>query len=353
MGQTGGQLVNVAEWVFPRVESSYDETHKLFVSFPSVAAPAVPALLLPPRALSSAPWHGPSPEAASNVGACVIYFHPNACDIGNSVNEMHTIRDGAFNGDAVVVAVEYAGYGLLSNYFPSVESIDILAEDAWQYCRKSLGFPGRRIVLWGRSIGTGPASQLARKRAARRKATAAGCRPIGGLVLIAPFTSLGDVVRLYSPSKAAAVVSPVVASMLKTYWSVDELVADDSMASVPLVVVHPEDDQLIPASLGRAVLDAASCSRKLGEFIADEDHNFCLRRCHLERARDFLAEVFAEAPATPSSPTSPCSAARSAEPADATPRRDVGRCSLRLRASQAEAGQAEGEVAADVDASTA
>jgi len=101
------------------------------------------------------------------VSTCVIYFHANACDIGNCTEDMVTFRDGALGGDAVILCPEYPGYGLLREFEASPIGIERVADAAWQYCRKQLGFKASQIMLFGRSIGTGPATSLAHAQAAK------------------------------------------------------------------------------------------------------------------------------------------------------------------------------------------
>lgn len=301
MGQTVGSVLvpNAAEHVFPPTPSSYGEDHQHLVRFPSGGDADVPAMLLTPTGYHSkrrdAVLGGrcgigvsgaAGAAAASSSTVCIIYFHPNACDIGDSLQEMAAIRDLVFLGDAVVVAPEYTGYGLLSDYQPSVDSIDLVAMAAWRYCRRTLGFAAWRIVLWGRSIGTGPAAALAQSRARRsieraeKRRELAPSKPVGAVVLVAPFTSVSDIVLAHSNSLFASLVSP--------FWAVRELVSDLALRDVPLCVVHPASDEIVPVEQGKAVLGASVAEAKEGIWLRGLSHNFSLEPGRVCDLRSFL-----------------------------------------------------------------
>ena len=57
------------------------------------------------------------------------------------------------------------------------------SETVFDFVSEVLNIPEQNIILLGRSIGTGPATYLARERSP------------GAVILIAPFTSIKDVAR--------------------------------------------------------------------------------------------------------------------------------------------------------------
>ena len=62
------------------------------------------------------------------------------------------------------------------------------AETVFDYLVNRIGFDSKNVLIMGRSIGSGPATFLAKKKNA------------GGLILMSPFTSLRDVVKGFSGS---------------------------------------------------------------------------------------------------------------------------------------------------------
>lgn len=286
--------MDVKEWFFPSVPPSYDESHELLTHFYTDGGTDVPAMLISPTDVSR--------DLGSKIAACVIFFHPNACDIGHCVSEMRLIQKAVFGGDSVMLAPEYPGYGLLQTYEPTVEGIDNVAVAAFQFAQRNLGFKASQIVLWGRSIGSGPAASLAcfaAKRVAdnsRRRAANPALSPrslgipdkseedeppIGALVLVAPFVSVAAAVA----SHAGQFISAFVDAM----WEVGELLTHESLAEVPLCVVHPEEDELVPKVHGERILTDAATSPKLGVWLKGEGHNFHCERHHLAPVRAFLS----------------------------------------------------------------
>ena len=74
--------------------------------------------------------------------------------------------------------MEYPGYGLYKDSSPNADLILNDAEYVYNYLNKRLGYDEKNIIIFGRSIGSGPSTYLASKY-----------KP-GCLVLMSPFTSL-------------------------------------------------------------------------------------------------------------------------------------------------------------------
>ena len=102
----------------------------------------------------------------------ILYSHGNGEDLGNVLPVLEAIQRLGF----AVFAYDYRGYGT-SDGRPGVEGVTRDAEAAYAYVSATLGVPDDRLILWGRSIGGGPAVHLAAQHA------------VAGLVLEATFTS--------------------------------------------------------------------------------------------------------------------------------------------------------------------
>lgn len=322
MGNAVSGAIGVSEMFFPAVPPSYDSKNDRLVWFRTEAGSSVPAMLVLPRwvTASSRPKHSSGRRKLSDeVATICIYFHPNACDIGESVREMEVIRDGAFGGDAALLAPEYPGYGLLAEYNPSPAGIDKIAKAAWAFCCTFHGFQADQVVLWGRSIGTGPASALALrlalggdaelrpraptgngreacsfgivqgKESAEEKPMALadelytkrfGGTPCGSLVLMAPFMSISDVVKTHA--------GPFASSFVDQMWDVCAAVSDEALTEMPLCVIHPEEDEIVPKVHGEQIYARSASRRKLGVWITGEGHNLRSTVYHMKPVREFL-----------------------------------------------------------------
>mmetsp|Transcript_49348 Transcript_49348/g.107457 ORF Transcript_49348/g.107457 Transcript_49348/m.107457 type:complete len:402 (-) Transcript_49348:24-1229(-) len=284
MGHAFASAVSPSEWVFPLVPASYDASHKRLVYFPSESERKIPAMLLLPADSDVELWRW-----GALVTSCVIYFHPNAVDIGNCTEDMETIRDGAYAGDALMLAPEYPGYGLLMEYEPSVDGINLVAREAWHYCQDVLGFRPEQIMLWGRSIGAGPAADLAHHVVSDLADESVGqgsAAPLtlGGLVLIAPFSSITAVIMHHTASQ-------FIASLFGPMWNVHSTLQDEAMKDVPLCIIHPKEDELIPSEHGLRAYQTSASRKKYGVWLTNATHNFHIQEDHLVNVGVFITQV--------------------------------------------------------------
>ena len=136
-----------------------------------------------------------------------------------------------------VVLAEYRGYdGLVGE--PSYASSGRDALAAWQFTRDSLAVTPDRLVLFGHSLGSAIAAELA-----------ATARP-RALVLQSPFTTAQDMARrMFVPG-------------LNVLWRLISRVHFDTVErvktlAVPVSVVHGDRDFIIPEWMGNAVFNSA------------------------------------------------------------------------------------------------
>ena len=87
----------------------------------------------------------------------ILYLHGNGTDIGGAAEEAKTL---ARELDCHVVVPEYPGYGLAEGT-PSEDSVDAVAHAAARFIEKTMGAPRDRVIIYGRSVGTGPAAAAA------------------------------------------------------------------------------------------------------------------------------------------------------------------------------------------------
>ena len=143
-----------------------------------------------------------------------------------------------------VFLAEYRGYGGATGS-PTYEGSARDARAAWDVVRDSLGVPSSRIALFGHSLGSAVASELAGE-----------ARP-AALVLTSPFTSAKDMARI------------IAGRPLEAMWGMISRVHFDTRARVaaidaPVWVAHGARDFIIPVRMGRAVHEAA---RVRGELL--------------------------------------------------------------------------------------
>ncbi len=93
------------------------------------------------------------------------------------------------------------------------------------------GIESKDVIVYGESIGTGIAVQVAAQR------------DVSGIILDAPYTSIVDVAELCYPFLPARLM---MRDRYETLKHLDEVTA-------PLLVIHGEQDEVIPVEMGRRV----------------------------------------------------------------------------------------------------
>ena len=154
-------------------------------------------------------------------------------------------------GYAVVLA-EYRGYMGLGGK-PTYEGLRLDAGAAYDAVRHTLGVDSSRIAMFGHSLGSAVAAELAVAHEPR------------ALLLQAPFTSAREMApRVITPPLALA-----FGLISRVHYDTRAAVAS---VSAPVWVVHGTRDGVIAVEMGRAVFAAA---RNKGELliIDDAEHN--------------------------------------------------------------------------------
>jgi hypothetical protein len=108
-----------------------------------------------------------------------MYFHGNAEDVGLAYELLDHLRATLM---VHVLAIEYPGYGV----YPGSSKADRIISDAehvFKFLTTSLGWNQRDIIIFGRSIGSGPAVYLASRM-----------NPCA-LLLMSAYTSIRSVVK--------------------------------------------------------------------------------------------------------------------------------------------------------------
>jgi uncharacterized protein len=200
-------------------------------------------------------WHVP-PGGDHPV---FLYFHGNGGSLRWRVERFRALTaDGSG-----LVALSYRGYGGSSG---RPTETGLIADAAAAYAFAIARYPAVRIVLWGESLGSALAI------------TPAAEKPVGNVVLEAPFTSAVDVGAQH-------------------YWFVpvrrfmkDQFRSDlrASKLTAPVLVVHGENDDVVPITLGKRLYGLIQAP-KYFESVAGGGHNDLGARA-VAAAKLFIAE---------------------------------------------------------------
>mmetsp|Transcript_770 Transcript_770/g.2461 ORF Transcript_770/g.2461 Transcript_770/m.2461 type:complete len:402 (-) Transcript_770:176-1381(-) len=159
----------------------------------------------------------PAPKAAT----VILFFHANAEDLGMSFAVLKHIRD---QFKVNVLAVEYPGYGLLNGMTPSEDGVYEVALTAFRFLVDEINVRYSQIILFGRSLGSGPAVFLAAQY------------PVGGLILVSAFSSIRAAVQ--------SIIGRFVAWTFNERFPNSKIIANVSCSTL---FIHGESDGLIPA----------------------------------------------------------------------------------------------------------
>lgn len=179
----------------------------------------------------------------------ILYFHGNAGHIGDRAVKLGQFAHAGFG----VLGVSYRGFGK-SEGSPSEQGIYLDATALVDYAVHQLDKKPDTLLLYGESLGSGVATQMAKDLA--DKAT-----PAHGLVLEAPYTSVA------SRSQELYPYLPAYYLVRDRYLSIQKITS----IKCPLLLFHGERDAVIPIWHGRTLL-ATAIGPKKGIFYPDVDH---------------------------------------------------------------------------------
>jgi len=169
--------------------------------------------------------------AAAAARKTLLYSHGNAEDIGLHLAYIDLL---ARELDVDVFSYEYVGYSL--GRFedppqdPSEEGCTRSVDAAWRYCTDQLKIPPKDIVIFGRSIGSGPSVDLA-----SREVEGSQFSPldVAGVLLQSPIESGGRVAF----GKAVSFMAYGL-DIFRNYEKIDKIRA-------PCAIMHGTADEVV------------------------------------------------------------------------------------------------------------
>ena len=169
--------------------------------------------------------------ARPGADACLLYLHANATDCGAM---LPTYAAFSRRLDVHVLAGEYSGYGP-STKSATPRNVEADAEALYDEALR-LGFAADQLILYGQSVGSGPACYLAARRECR------------GVVLHSPIAS-----------GIRALVAPGCCSPVYVYGCLDPFnnAREAKKIRAPVYVVHGTRDDEVPIEHGKIIVKNA------------------------------------------------------------------------------------------------
>ena len=178
-------------------------------------------------------WFFAVPESE----AVLLFFHGNA---GNISGRLFKARGWVERGVSVFL-VDYRGYGRSEGKIEKGSDLLQDTEGALHWLEEKKKTPSEKIIVYGESIGSYPAIELARRK------------KFAGLVLEAPFTTLSDLARIHYPW--------VPEMLLKDFPMKNQEVIPEVKA--PVFVIHGDRDEICPNEQGERLYELAPSPKEL------------------------------------------------------------------------------------------
>lgn len=167
-----------------------------------------------------------------NSRAVILYFHGNggAMDMWSE-----TAEELAMKTNCDVWMVDYPGYGKSTGTVTSQNQLLTMAEKILAELKQE--YPGTKIILYGRSLGSGLAANLTTDST------------ITALILESPYYSLTHVAKSMFPYLPSVIMKYPMPSY---QWI--------AQAHLPILMVHGNKDEIVPFQQGKALSKVAKDS---------------------------------------------------------------------------------------------
>ena len=191
-------------------------------------------------------WWLPSSEQSAPV---LLYFHGNGSNNGDVVDVAAIFHDLGLS----VLLIDYRGYGKSSPTFPNEKKVCQDAVAAWKYLTSDRQIKPQNIFVYGHSLGGAIAIDLAVKHP-----------EMAGLITEGTFTSIRD---MASQDKFLQLF-PLDLILTQHFDSITKI----QSLQVPLLILHGEEDEVIPVSMGEQLFAIAPEPKQL-VIIPQGKHN--------------------------------------------------------------------------------
>jgi uncharacterized protein len=187
-------------------------------------------------------WHIP----ASPEKGVLLFCHGNAGNISHVIEYIRIFHEMGFSA----LFFDYRGYGE-SDGKPSEEGTYLDAEAAWDYLVQQENLP-EKIVVYGQSLGSAIATEVT-----IRKNPAA-------LIIESSFTSIPDIGAKFYPWLPVKLLSKY------QYSTITKI----GMIKSPKLIIHSQDDEIVPFQQGRMLYEKASQPKDFLEIRGGHNDGF-------------------------------------------------------------------------------
>lgn len=194
----------------------------------------------------------------------ILFCHGNAGNISSRLGIIKLLSDLNLN----IFIFDYRGYGK-SKGTPSEEGIyeDVLA--AYKYLVNVKNIPPSKIIVYGKSLGSAPAVDLASKFDVR------------AVIIDSGFTSARDLGKVFYPFIPSFMISVKFDNINKI-----------KKIDVPKLFIHSHNDNVVPFRLGKKLFDIAPLPKKFVVLRGSHNDSLFVSESEAKEAiRSFVDEL--------------------------------------------------------------
>ena len=183
----------------------------------------------------------------------ILFFHGNAGSLENRTYKLNHFQN--LNLNFLIIAWRgFSGNKGQPNEMGLYED----AESAIKWLKQK-GIKEKNIILYGESLGTGVAVQVAQNK------------NYAGIILESPFTSMVNMGKKYYPFFP---VRFLLKDKFENYKKINNI-------SIPLLIIHGKVDKIVPYDMGKKMYELANqpkffYSQEYGDHMVDYDEKLLL-----------------------------------------------------------------------------
>ena len=183
----------------------------------------------------------------------ILFFHGNAGSLENRTYKLNHFKDLNLN----LLIIAWRGFSGNSGK-PNEIGLYEDAESAIRWL-KIKGIEEKNIILYGESLGTGVAVEIAQNK------------NYAGVILESPFTSMVNMGKKYYPFFP---VRFLIKDKFESYKKITNI-------SVPILIMHGKVDKIVPYDMGKKMYELANepkffYSQEYGDHMVDYDEKLLL-----------------------------------------------------------------------------
>ena len=189
----------------------------------------------------------------------IVFFHGNAGSLENRIHKINHFQDMKVN----FLLVAWRGFSGNKGK-PTEQGLYEDARSAINWLL-SKGINEKNIIIYGESLGTGVASEVAQNK------------NFAGIILESPFTSMVDAGKNQYPYLP-------VRLLLKDKYESDKKLKN---IKIPILIMHGKVDRLVPFYMGKKMYELAN-EPKYSYFSEYDDHMMEYNENLLKALTDFI-----------------------------------------------------------------